>query len=64
MGGQLRSDVGGETPKAIRASMETTEPLYSLLVGQSVAFPFSRTGGGVPDSQHPQDCTVEYLNTS
>jgi hypothetical protein len=50
---------GGTTPKAIRASMETTGPLYPLLVGKSVAFRFSRTGGGAPTSQHTQDCTVD-----
>jgi hypothetical protein len=48
-----------KTPKALRASMESTGPLYPLLVGKSVAFRFARTGGGEPPSHHTQDCTVD-----
>ena len=39
--------------------MESTGPLYPLLVGKSVAFRFARTGGGEPPSHHTQDCTVD-----
>jgi hypothetical protein len=48
-----------KAPKALRASMESTGPLYPLLVGKSVAFRFARTGGGEPPSHHTQDCTVD-----
>lgn len=44
--------VGEATPKTIRASMETTGPLYPIMVGKFVAFRFSRTGGEAPATPH------------
>ena len=50
-------------PKAQRVSLESTGPLYPLLIGKSVSFRFATSSGGgsgdsSANSRHTQDCAI------
>ncbi|MFT6581288.1 MAG: cell division septation protein DedD [Alphaproteobacteria bacterium] len=49
---------GATSPKISRVSMESTGPLYPLLIGKSVAFRYAKAGGGTPKSFHSQECAI------